>query len=434
MAFKATVLGTFLSKRFLGLFLFLLLPLCAFALLGCENKYQKLESAYYANHYLEAVEAAADGYFDPSIRPKVSDFLEKYGDKLFDKAFLQGDEISQNADSEEGVLFWSRMLVATQKLQQNDAPIPALKALVSSCESRMKNSTRKYIDSHWATGEKLFQEQKYRESISHLENAMKYARNQPEIADLYAQAKEKAMVVVVIYPFYTPTDSMPAQVRALFSTLNPSSSKNSKEKENSAAFHSYPTLQGIRISSRFIDSLIRALDKQKSPYLNFVVAGGSEEIPETVHLVLKGMIQPDEQDTQSFPERETRSGTLQYTRRNYGDQEWFSSHFEYVVYKNAYRVNLLIEGVVMHPTQNVSFARVKLPKRAETSQEYRDKDVTWPAPPDVKNILYPIEYDRLLDVPVNVDKRDLVKQAVDEAAEEFAEKLLKQIDSDLKKL
>ncbi len=431
-------LKSFILKptRLVGLFVFILLfSAILMGLSGCENKYEELESNYYSGHYLDAIEAAAEGYFDPSIRPKVSSFLSEFGSKLFDKAFLQGDELGKDYQSEEAVLFWSRLLVATQKLDTNAAPVDSLKGFVSSAESRLKTATDRYVETHWELAQSMRAKSHYREALFHLDQILKYSNNRPEIVDFYNETKELAKQVVVIYPFYTASDSMPAQLKSLFKTLAPAhrtpASGPKAISTGTESFKSFPILQGIRVSDRFSGSLLRALDKYKSPYMTFILAGSEEKIPESVDYVIRGLVQPDEEDTESFPEREVRNATLQYTRRNYGDQEWFSSNFQYTVFKNAYRVNMVIEANVLHPTSNAILSRVNLTKRAENAHEYKSKDIVWNAPPDVKATLFPIEYDRLLDVPISLDRRDLVKQAIDTAADELAKKILAQIDKNL---
>jgi len=366
-----------------------------FILVGCANEFDQLEADYYTGRYLHAGQLAVEGYTKSNLKPKISEFFKKQGNKFLEKIKNSTDQALLGTQTDAGIRYAQDVITLYESLLTTELPLShvILKEHLTFIRQKLKTVIEQYVSQEKNLAKQNFENQQYRESVRHAQHVLKYSIQDNEIQKIKEDAEKKAQRSIYIQPTHH------AITKSAF------------------------VIQGMNASDQIGVRLIKTFQEKKSTYLN--VASDKKNaayILETEFLI-------KELDSQLYPKKEFKQDTLRYLVKEAGVDQWITTIGTYEILSGGYECTLQLSATIFIQDQNKPLKRFSVQKTIKRENLFKGAAMNIPS--QALQVQYPSGYTQLRDNPMPIDKTQVVQETIQFACVELVHDILSTIDQDV---
>ena len=337
-------------------------------LIGCQRNYYLIEEAYYKGNYTETLRLLTE--LEPRYPNQVSTFISHSGKRLSQKLIDTAHE-QQTTSHYNMLCYIHKTLPALSQFNQHHANSFFI-AAENDLQLLYDTHLNTVVDQSLQNGDIALTNQDYITAISYFKRVQSF-KDTPEIQLKILNAQKNAMISVGIPPF----------------SISPNGDS---------------VLFGIQVSEHIFKGLETQIQKQPLHHIDIIFAPTKQLTPYT----LQGVIHLDVFDTQLTPETIIQKDTLRYLHDVGGIPKWDLYDFEYTIVRTEYRVS--ISGLFRLNHHDHLLNEFNVNTTYGEHSQYR-KDTLY-LPPDSYQIEFPIAYNNVLNIPILLDEKEIIRQAI----------------------
>ena len=385
------------------------LSLC---LISCANDYELLEENFYAKRYLETLQAANKGLENERYTLKITAFMARYGDRIVSNAYTQGLDMIENNAHDQALAFFTQLQGSVNTLISHNLDINTLPKYKIDIDTRLATMTQHYLETQLDLGTQAYQEEDYISSVTHFRNILNYDNSREDIQKLLDIAVKKGNTHIIVKGFYANTKSLPDTLKDEFNSILKTDSHAQNELKESAL------IRGVNVTDSLRHELLLAIKKTKNEFLSASTTASSTT---SKNIVLRGVITAYEEDNAFTPKRILRTDQLRYQYDDEGIRRWNSAYFEYSIHEIQFSAHYTITVQLLK--NDIVIDAFSLEETSTDIQRYKGDEIYWNTPANVISIEYPVEYERLLEISIPIDREFVIKQGIETLASRLAQKL-----------
>ncbi|RAP32480.1 hypothetical protein DID76_00100 [Candidatus Marinamargulisbacteria bacterium SCGC AG-414-C22] len=381
-------------------------------LTGCPNNFEKLEQAYFNDHYFLTLSYSVELCEDPKKRPKIKKFLQQNHDLLTKKLATQIVAITEQPAE---INYYKLINDAQKNLHQLHQYFPRIITTddILKITSVIPEYEKKTIEKQSLLLETAYQALLYR-------HVLKYADNLRAIQALtltqqkrVESARKKAQRQLVIHPIQAVDET----AEKLIKNLDQKPLKKHKSVTNPRAL----TLFGVNVTKLFKSYVTHDLKKQKSEFLEIKdLSSKTSQYYLTTRIGIT-TIEP------MIPELKYIKNIFWY--RENGADQWIQREIEYEIYVATKKLKATIEANIVLPDQKEPIATFIFETEVDTKAIDLGNFINMPL--NVAEIEYSAEYKSYQYHIGQKSYEELLVEAMKDASKVLSIKVLNTIDIDL---
>ena len=381
-------------------------------LTACATSFQKIEEAYYQDHYLETLKLIATSNLKNKQIHHLNQFIQNTNPYLLQNLTQTARLKTNDHSNDNGLIYISDSIKYLQKIQKKKILIQKSSETIKELTSLLQEKTNEFIDFHKQAALFTYQQKYYRVTVLHLNWAKKYAPLEKNLQKVYKDAKKLGSKAISIQAFETKIVA-PRVWLLTPKTLFTTEQVAFDEKDT-------PSINGLNIKHFFIDKLSMAMHQHKTDFLAILTDGS--EVSKTLHYQLNGKLTLATFDNLTTPTIIQKKDSIQYKPKKDTTNNWSDMNIDYNIYQVEY-------GLTLEVTANIqSLNETKTIHTSMTVTDnytYRDN---WKNKTKKTDIIFSPDYLSLSEKNTDVPYKPLMEEGLIRLSDKLSKLILNTID------
>lgn len=381
-------------------------------LTACASSFQKIEEAYYQDHYLETLKLIATSQLKNKQINHLNEFILNTNPYLLQNLIKTATLKTKDHSNDMGLIYISDSIKYLQKIQKKKVLIPKNNETIKELTSLLQEKTNEFIDFHKQAALYTYQQKYYRITVLHLNWAKKYGPLEKRLQKIYKNAKKLGSKAISIHEFETKIVA-PRVWLLTPKTLFTTEQLTFDEKD-------MPSINGLNIKHFFTNKLSMAMNHHKTDFLAILTDGS--EISKSLHYQLNGKLTLSTFDNLTTPTIISKKDAIQYKPKKDSANNWSDMSIDYNVYQVEY-------GLTLAVTANIqSLNETKIIHSSITVTDnytYRDN---WKNKTKKTDIIFSPDYLSLSEKNTNVPYKPLIEEGLIRLSDKLSKSILNTID------